>query len=777
MAAIKTMAPVFSAFDRPTYRKLIPQHLADCLLLPEEIQAHFDHGGFTVSINGRTWRSVGLDEAHEMLVNRDCKAAVVHPNKEFISRMALYFPYRAKSIKYFKNQINPQKAENEIIQSAGHIRKAGENIKAMNQLLSQSDTLPTQSSNDKMVLRNGFTSTKADSSQQLDLLNFRSIGQVDFDAYVQNVYLRTGNVKASVKQHRLKTFGAASRTVTRHQLAKLQREKTHVATCLKKRLLYCEATKEKIPHEQFLELPRAIADSNGIPQKGQKSTSTSFFQTRYGEEVILYKFPQGWLPHSVILEGMFLINTTPLKIHSCMLEYTTFIFARHAGRYLSSEVNEVHIVFDDPGRFDMHPKDIERTQRDTPNHGAVHEHIPFDDTAKIPSKWRDVLGYRKCKRALVKYVGDCILRIAPKYLQEDQKVIIGGACEAAEHDHAWSATQSAIEHLEPSYFSNAEEADTRVWLHTKHSVGERKLIYSPDTDVYHIGLTYVNVTSHDVIIQLSAVGRELKLLHLNKLLNAINTDADLHSLPVERRSEIIQVVYVSTGCDFTSFFCGMGKVTFLKSFYRYSSFITLPGEHTPGSLADITPDSNGFLAFLRLVGTTYFTKHMIAFQTETPVSFFQSYHSLDQPDQTTEQQHMQWYEGIRDKIWERITFEDQLPPSWDALKLHWLRCLWVIDYWRQSHLNNMTLLPMDWFGWKTESGTVQVEWDSPENLRKTRESVAFLTHGCGCKTGCATARCKCVKSGQQQTKPSIVLPVTANHHTCHRKKLTLSFKH
>ena len=116
----------------------------------------------------------------------------------------------------------------------------------------------------------------------------------------------------------------------------------------------------------------------------------------------------------------------------------------------------------------------------------------------------------------------CIL-VAPKYVQEDQKVIIGGACEAAERDHAWSARNDGIECLEPSYFSNAKEADTRVWLHTKHSVGKRKFIYSPDTNVYHIGLTYSNVASHDVIIQLSTVGRELKLLHLNKLLNAINT--------------------------------------------------------------------------------------------------------------------------------------------------------------------------------------------------------------------------------------------------------------
>ena len=116
--------------------------------------------------------------------------------------------------------------------------------------------------------------------------------------------------------------------------------------------------------------------------------------------------------------------------------------------------------------------------------------------------------------------------------------------------------------------------------------GEGKLIYSPDTDVYHIGLTYSNVASNDMIIQLSTVGRELKLLHLNKLLNAINTDADLYLLLIEKHGEILQVLYVSAGCDFTSFFCGLGKVTFLKCFYCYSTFITLPGEHTLGSLAD-----------------------------------------------------------------------------------------------------------------------------------------------------------------------------------------------
>ena len=31
-----------------------------------------------------------------------------------------------------------------------------------------------------------------------------------------------------------------------------------------------------------------------------------------------------------------------------------------------------------------------------------------------------------------------------------------------------------------------------------------------------------------------------------------------------------------------------------------------------------------------------------------------------------------------------------------------------------------------------------VEWDSPENIRQVKNRVAFLTHGCNCKTGCTT---------------------------------------
>ena len=75
MSSIKTMAPVFTAFDHPTYQKLISNHISDLLSLPQSVLLMFEQGAFVVNIRGRSWHSVGLDEAHEMLINRQCKSS------------------------------------------------------------------------------------------------------------------------------------------------------------------------------------------------------------------------------------------------------------------------------------------------------------------------------------------------------------------------------------------------------------------------------------------------------------------------------------------------------------------------------------------------------------------------------------------------------------------------------------------------------------------------------------------------------------------------------
>ena len=81
MAAIKAMAANFAAFDHPIYQRLISNHIADTAQAPSKLLEFFKSGGFVVSLTGRRYHSVGIDEAHEMEINRQCKQAIVRPNK------------------------------------------------------------------------------------------------------------------------------------------------------------------------------------------------------------------------------------------------------------------------------------------------------------------------------------------------------------------------------------------------------------------------------------------------------------------------------------------------------------------------------------------------------------------------------------------------------------------------------------------------------------------------------------------------------------------------
>ena len=112
MAAIKSMAALFTAFDRAKYQKLIGQHIFDMITLPDKVLYHLQHGGFVVNIKGRPCHSVGIHEAHEMCINRECKEYVTMPSGENMDRTAIFLPIRAKAIKNLEVQLFPEQNKN-----------------------------------------------------------------------------------------------------------------------------------------------------------------------------------------------------------------------------------------------------------------------------------------------------------------------------------------------------------------------------------------------------------------------------------------------------------------------------------------------------------------------------------------------------------------------------------------------------------------------------------------------------------------------------------------
>ena len=97
-------------------------------------------------------------------------------------------------------------------------------------------------------------------------------------------------------------------------------------------------------------------------------------------------------------------------------------------------------------------------------------------------------------------------------------------------------------------------------------------------------------------------------------------------------------------------------------------------------------------------------------------------------------QHTAWLEDIRQTMWERTQFEDDMMPSDDALHLHWKRVCWVVDMWRQVNTHNLCLQPMTEYGWRLENDTlirVSVDTlyrDGANDVSRERIQTAPLAH-------------------------------------------------
>ena len=99
------MAPLFSAFDRPKYAKLILEHLEEMLSIPATILSRLQQGGLTVSLLGRACHSIAVDEAHEMGINKECKEFTIRPSAEYINRTAQFLSIRASAITNLEAQV------------------------------------------------------------------------------------------------------------------------------------------------------------------------------------------------------------------------------------------------------------------------------------------------------------------------------------------------------------------------------------------------------------------------------------------------------------------------------------------------------------------------------------------------------------------------------------------------------------------------------------------------------------------------------------------------
>ena len=71
------------------------------------------------------------------------------------------------------------------------------------------------------------------------------------------------------------------------------------------------------------------------------------------------------------------------------------------------------------------------------------------------------------------------------------------------------------------------------------------------------------------------MSRELKLLSLKNLIEAVHNDHDMAHMPLSSRLAVVQTLFVVTGCDYIAFFGGIDNAAFLKHFFQHAEFVTV----------------------------------------------------------------------------------------------------------------------------------------------------------------------------------------------------------
>ena len=171
--------------------------------------------------------------------------------------------------------------------------KASLNVERMLQCISNHRLFHNTEENNG--LWNFLCSQKASSEQAHDLLNFREIGQAGFGSFVLAKLLNGPSTVAPVRR---KTFTISQ--AERRRVKEVDKEAKMNQRYLKKTVMWlAEHGGEGADLESLLgppsATPRALMDKDGLPYKGTKSSTTTYFERHYTNPHVVIN--SGWVPH------------------------------------------------------------------------------------------------------------------------------------------------------------------------------------------------------------------------------------------------------------------------------------------------------------------------------------------------------------------------------------------------------------------------------------------------------------------------------------------------
>ena len=747
LAALKLMAPLFHCTNSTFYYRLIPQHLAALHSFPASVIQNFKQGGFVVSLLGHDWSLVGIDECHEMTINKELKSVITTLNMDNIKNKMHFLKYQTDIIQNIKSQYTctPDLKIKSLKQGKAYMEQRENNIQVYMKMLQTSSLITDQLDNES--LKHLITKEEANSLQKLSLLNFRQNGQKSLINYIETCICKSTH---SFNKSKFKIINFDSSRKSTNKSKQLTDAK-QVEKIIRKQIEWSKL--HNIPLKdltQFIKYPLAISSPDGSPNPGQKSAVSHLYRSLAPDAFTSF-INQECGPDTVVIDAMFILNVPPSSASTTFGEYVTSLYKQWVSYYFSKyrSVSQVDLAFDKQSEAGLTPKQFERRRRDSigsPNDSF----FTINKDTKLPGKWNDFMSVRGNKKLLVHFVCDSFCELGQFHLQPGQSLILSGGFSQEGMtvlvQHNQSSPVSSLQH-------NHEEGDSLVWFLATQSSGSNILIYSPDNDTFNIGLPLASQYSKQFTVQLKSSNYDKQYLLLNKLTSILQHHSSFHTISPLELFNTLQSLFICTGCDYISYFKNHGKKMFYKTFIDNTEFIQGRLDGTGGKLCD-TSESNrnkGFLAFIRLVGCEYFSKYSTSFLQQAPDGRPQSlFIHLFNSQRSMLENHSIWLSEIRNSVMFRSPSEEYYIPSDDALRMHWYRSCWVSQVWHQANNNTIQFPDLTSHGWLIENESLLVKWDSELNFKKTDNFVKLWTKGCGCKKDlCKSKRCGC----SSQEKP------------------------
>ena len=334
-----------------------------------------------------------------MKINKDAKLAVIHPSKYKMEFLSNYMAFRSSCVHNLKIQLFPEREGRQagFHSPTGQDKKRDVNIKNMTGAIESKNmtALPA------CGLWNFLEGKEATPEQAHDLLQCRHIGHQAFERYVSTKIIGLPSTNAPNHRKRLVTFSVTK--VQKQRVKMVEQERKISERYLKRQLAWIsEKGAEQLDLDYLLgpisPLPRALIGEDLLPYKSNKSSATEYLRKRYSQLPLIIEYPPPhWTPHTAILEGMFMIQTSPMPTMSCMREYAQLLLAQYIRPHFRAGVQEVHVVFDSPGSMAETPKEVEQKRRDSivDKQTGSHSYIEIISTTPVPTKWRGSAGMQK----------------------------------------------------------------------------------------------------------------------------------------------------------------------------------------------------------------------------------------------------------------------------------------------------------------------------------------------------------------------------------------------